>query len=121
MTDSLPGAAAPPQTAIGWPDAERARAFGRWFDELAPRHRLDRASLHLASADASARRYFRVLGPDGASFIVMDSPSAAMTPSARSHTGLPLYVVTDVPPVIFPVDPEMLTKKIQAEGVPPHS
>jgi len=76
MTDSLPGAAAAPHPAIGWTDTERAHAFGRWFDELAPRHRLDRASLHLASADASSRRYFRVTGAGGTSFIVMDSPSA---------------------------------------------
>ena len=62
MTDSLP---APPRAAarpIAWTDAERERAFGRWFDELAPRHRLDRGTLHLASADASSRRYFRVAG-----------------------------------------------------------
>ena len=76
MTDSVSGAAAAPQPTIAWPDAERALAFGRWFDELAPRHRLERASLHLASADASARRYFRVTGAAGASFIVMDSPAA---------------------------------------------
>src|SRR5438067_2480686 len=48
---------------------------------VAPRHGLVRSTLRLASADASARRYFRVAGTAGAhgparTFIVMDSPSA---------------------------------------------
>jgi aminoglycoside/choline kinase family phosphotransferase len=72
MTDSLPGSAGAP---IAWPDAGRERSFMQWFDDLAPRHRLDRATLHLASADASSRRYFRVASADGGSFIVMDSPA----------------------------------------------
>jgi aminoglycoside/choline kinase family phosphotransferase len=89
MTDSSPGAATatvPPLT-IAWPDAERERAFGRWFDDLAPRHRLDRASLHLASADASARRYFRVSDAEGGSFIVMDSPAAEDSVAAFVRIG----------------------------------
>ena len=89
MTDFLPGTAAAPASRppIAWPDAGRALAFDRWFDELAPRHRLDRASLHLASADASARRYFRVTGADGGSFIVMDSPAAEDSVAAFVHIG----------------------------------
>ena len=39
MTPSPSGPAITPQTTIDWPDAERERAFGRWFDELAPRVR----------------------------------------------------------------------------------
>ncbi|MFL6699005.1 MAG: aminoglycoside phosphotransferase family protein [Vitreoscilla sp.] len=72
---------------IAWADAEREQAFGRWFDQLAPRHGLDRATLHLASADASSRRYFRVSGPDGRSFIVMDSPAAEDSVAAFVHIG----------------------------------
>jgi aminoglycoside/choline kinase family phosphotransferase len=89
MTDFLPGsaAAAPAPAPIAWADAERERAFGRWFDELAARHRLDRATLHLASADASSRRYFRVAGADGATFIVMDSPAAEDSVAAFVHIG----------------------------------
>jgi len=89
MTASFPGSAsatAPPLT-IAWPDTARARAFGRWFDDLAPRHRLDRASLHLASADASARRYFRVRNVEGGSFIVMDSPAAEDSVAAFVRIG----------------------------------
>ena len=89
MTDSLPGSdsATAARTAIAWDDAERERAFGRWLEELAPRHRLDRDSLHLASADASARRYFRVAGVDGGSFIVMDSPAAEDSVAAFVRIG----------------------------------
>ena len=88
MNDSLPGSsAAPLPAAIAWPDPERERAFLRWFDELAPRHRLDRGTLHLASADASSRRYFRVAGPDGGSYIVMDSPAAEDSVAAFVHIG----------------------------------
>ena len=89
MTDSLPGtpAAAAPPPPIAWPDAERAAAFGRWFDAVAPRHGLDRGSLHLASADASARRYFRVAGSGAGSFIVMDSPSAEDSVAAFVRIG----------------------------------
>jgi aminoglycoside/choline kinase family phosphotransferase len=89
MTDSLPGSAAatPTPASIAWADAERERAFGRWFDELAARHRLDRETLHLASADASSRRYFRVAGADGATFIVMDSPAAEDSVSAFVRIG----------------------------------
>jgi N-acetylmuramate 1-kinase len=77
MTDSPAcSAAAAARPPIAWADADRERAFGHWFHGLADRHRLDRDSLHLASADASSRRYFRVAGADGASFIVMDSPAA---------------------------------------------
>ena len=73
MTDSIHGSPA----TIPWTDAARHAAFRAWFDAMAPRHRLDPASLRLASADASARRYLRVdsVGPKPASFIVMDSPT----------------------------------------------
>jgi len=76
MTDSHSGSA--DRTPIAWPDAEREHAFEHWFHSIAGRHGLDRASLRPASADASARRYFRVdgRGADPGSFIVMDSPSA---------------------------------------------
>ncbi|MFL6625550.1 MAG: aminoglycoside phosphotransferase family protein [Vitreoscilla sp.] len=84
MTDSLSGADFAP---IAWADAAREQAFGRWFDAMAPRHRLDRGTLHLASADASSRRYFRVTGADGATFIVMDSPAAEDSVAAFVHIG----------------------------------
>ena len=60
--------------AIGWPDPAREAAFWQWFQPLAQLHGLQAATLVLASADASFRRYFRVLGADGSSRIVMDAP-----------------------------------------------
>jgi aminoglycoside/choline kinase family phosphotransferase len=60
--------------AIAWPDAARAETFAQWLAEIAPRHRLDPATLRAASSDASFRRYLRIDGAAGASFIVMDAP-----------------------------------------------
>jgi aminoglycoside/choline kinase family phosphotransferase len=88
MTDSLlRAAAAPPHPAILWSDADREAAFARWFDAIVPRHGLAPASLRLASADASSRRYFRVEGAGGASFIVMDSPAAEDSVAAFVRIG----------------------------------
>ena len=64
-------AALPP---ITWPDAAREAAFQRWFMPLAQTQALDPSSLVPASTDASFRRYLRVSGAGGRSFIVMDAP-----------------------------------------------
>jgi aminoglycoside/choline kinase family phosphotransferase len=58
---------------IGWPSAERQAHFERWLACVAGPHGLDTATLRLASADASFRRYLRVQGRQG-SLIVMDAP-----------------------------------------------
>jgi N-acetylmuramate 1-kinase len=49
-------------------------AFDSWLQRIAPAHGLTVASLAPASSDASFRRYFRIAGQDGNSFIVMDAP-----------------------------------------------
>ncbi len=73
----LPAGGPPEATAIAWDDPQRADAFGRWLAQIAPRHQLVPASVRLASADASFRRYFRVDTRDAAhSRIVMDAPPA---------------------------------------------
>lgn len=66
---------------VTWADPQRQAAFESWLAEIAPRHQLDPASLRVASADASFRRYLRVdqnadlCWPTPAkSFIVMDAP-----------------------------------------------
>ena len=59
---------------VSWPDADREAAFWRWFTPLAQIQGLDANSLAPASADASFRRYLRVLASDGSSRIVMDAP-----------------------------------------------
>ena len=66
MTSALP--------PITWPDAARESAFQHWIMPLAQARQLDLASLAPASADASFRRYFRLSGAGGRSFIVMDAP-----------------------------------------------
>jgi aminoglycoside/choline kinase family phosphotransferase len=66
------GSQMPPQ--IAWPSAERQAHFERWLAGIAGQHGLDPATLSLASADASFRRYLRVQAADGGSRIVMDAP-----------------------------------------------
>jgi aminoglycoside/choline kinase family phosphotransferase len=65
-------------SAIVWSDPRRGSTFSNWLASIAAPHGLDVASVQLASADASFRRYFRV-GASGApsscgSFIIMDAP-----------------------------------------------
>ncbi len=76
MSPALPADLDPvtPPAAVGWPDAVREAAFWRWFTPLAQAQGLDAATLTPASADASFRRYLRVLAADGSSRIVMDAP-----------------------------------------------
>lgn len=64
---------APSATAIAWPGTQREAAFRAWLAPLCERFSLDAATLAPASADASFRRYFRVLGAQR-SLIVMDAP-----------------------------------------------
>ena len=70
-TPSAPCATNP--TTIAWADPARRAAFDRWWVRVQAAHGLDTDSLHLASADASFRRYFRVNSGQG-SRIVMDAP-----------------------------------------------
>ena len=58
------------------PDSERLAAIDTWLKAITtPSLRLD--TLRPASADASFRRYFRIDGDDGLSYIVMDAPQPA--------------------------------------------
>ena len=71
-----PASALSPQAAVaalGWSDAPRGQAFTDWLLAIAPAHGLNPASVRVASADASFRRYFRVEGTPG-TFILMDAP-----------------------------------------------
>jgi aminoglycoside/choline kinase family phosphotransferase len=54
-------------------DDLRLTELKKWLVSL-PAPLLESASLRPASSDASFRRYFRVDGPDGATYIVMDAP-----------------------------------------------
>ncbi|MDM0021520.1 aminoglycoside phosphotransferase family protein [Variovorax saccharolyticus] len=71
------GAAAPPTEAPAWSDPARASAFQQWMERISERHHLRPASVRMASADASFRRYFRVDASVGApTRIIMDAPPA---------------------------------------------
>lgn len=59
---------------LTWTDPSRADAFQLWLAARAPEQGLDPSSVRPASADASFRRYFRVDGVQGRTFIVMDAP-----------------------------------------------
>ena len=62
-------------STIVWSDPRRGSAFSNWLVSVAPAHGIDVASVRLASADASFRRYFRVDASEGTnSFIIMDAP-----------------------------------------------
>jgi aminoglycoside/choline kinase family phosphotransferase len=60
-------------TTVHWPDPARAAQFGAWLHRIAPAHGLAPATLRVASADASFRRYLRIDSHQG-SRIIMDAP-----------------------------------------------
>ena len=71
----------PAPATIIWSDPLRAAAFAQWLAATSAACHLDPATLRLASADASFRRYLRLDGASAAgaagaapSFIVMDAP-----------------------------------------------
>ncbi len=67
-----------PPTPVAWADPAREAAFNAWMAGIAADHPLQTASLRLASADASFRRYLRVDAADAhtGSRIIMDAPPA---------------------------------------------
>ena len=74
-----PSSANPASTAdIVWSDPGRAAFFAQWLSVTSAACQLDPATLRLASADASFRRYFRIdrIGRDAGSCIIMDAPPA---------------------------------------------
>ena len=68
---------APIEQASLWQDEQRQKQFQAWLEGISDRFSLDRASVRLASADASFRRYLRVntkQGAFGPTLIIMDAP-----------------------------------------------
>ncbi len=64
-------------SSVAWSDAQRQEQFKAWLTSLHTRFALNPASLRLASADASFRRYLRIDTTDGrhgASLVIMDAP-----------------------------------------------
>ena len=64
----------PHDHSVPWADPARAAAFTAWLGQCAQSHAVLPASLRVASADASFRRYLRVDTAAGHSLIVMDAP-----------------------------------------------
>ena len=64
----------PVVTAVAWADPAREALFATWLQSVAAKHGLLPASVRLASADASFRRYLRVDGSQGGTRIIMDAP-----------------------------------------------
>ncbi|MEN9889569.1 MAG: hypothetical protein RL559_1606 [Pseudomonadota bacterium] len=60
--------------AVPWADPQRQQLFTDWLDRLASPQALVPASLRIASADASFRRYLRIDTTTGDTRIVMDAP-----------------------------------------------
>ena len=66
-------ATSPAADTIAWADPQRQAAFSTWLEAVTAPFALDPASLRLASADASFRRYLRIESAHG-SRIIMDAP-----------------------------------------------
>jgi aminoglycoside/choline kinase family phosphotransferase len=66
-----PSSAAHPP--VHWPDPQRQQQFQEWLNNLSVDLALQPATLRLASADASFRRYLRVESARG-SLVIMDAP-----------------------------------------------
>jgi aminoglycoside/choline kinase family phosphotransferase len=73
----VPHAEPPTPTAasqtIVWKDPHRQGLFDHWLSSIQESFGLDNATLGLASADASFRRYFRIQSGRG-SLVIMDAP-----------------------------------------------
>jgi N-acetylmuramate 1-kinase len=63
-----------PAAPVLWADAQREKAFSLWLAGVAPAQGLQAASLRIASADASFRRYLRIDTLQGGARIIMDAP-----------------------------------------------
>ena len=61
-----------PHTAL-WTNPRREALFQHWLTGIQAEHQLDAASVRLASADASFRRYLRVDSANG-TLVIMDAP-----------------------------------------------
>jgi aminoglycoside/choline kinase family phosphotransferase len=88
------------EIAIPWACAEREAAFHQWFATVEGAQQLQRATLRLASADASFRRYLRVDSANGTR-IIMDAPPAQENCAPFVHVaGLMQAAGLNVPQVL---------------------
>ena len=90
-------------TPVRWADPTRQAAFDAWLARIATPQGLDPATLRLASADASFRRYFRIDGRAGTR-IVMDAPPPQENVGAFVHVAGMLDAADLHAPQIFEAD-----------------
>jgi aminoglycoside/choline kinase family phosphotransferase len=74
MSAAATSADTPATAPIAWVDPAREEVFKTWLQAVATSHSLVVASLRLAAADASFRRYFRIDMFPAGSCIIMDAP-----------------------------------------------
>ncbi len=130
--DSLPSphadtACEPP---VAWADPQRQQHFLQWLQRLAPQHGLDAHSLHLASADASFRRYLRLDSSQGPR-IVMDAPPDkedcapfVAVDRLMAEAGLRVPEILDWDPshgfmLMSDLGPQTLMQTVDPQGAPP--
>ena len=97
----FPAAPACAPLSVEWADPAREAAFRAWLDRIGPAHGLRPASLRLASADASFRRYLRIdwaptLRTDVSSLPPEGAVSPWGGPAAKHEAGS--RIVMDAPP-----------------------
>jgi len=96
---------------VTWSDATRQHAFENWLSAVAPRHALNPASVRLASADASFRRYLRI---DAASIEPGTAPAVPASPATLHGTGS--CIVMDAPPALENSHPFVQVAELMAEA-----
>jgi N-acetylmuramate 1-kinase len=74
QTTAQAGAGTTHTTAVTWADPQREHAFAQWLAAITPAQALQPASLRIASADASFRRYLRIDTAQSQPRIIMDAP-----------------------------------------------
>ena len=92
---------APATASVPWADPERERAFHRWLGVIAARHGLQPASLRIASADASFRRYLRIdVAPTLGTPVSSLPPEGAVSPRGGPAAKRPpaSFIIMDAPP-----------------------
>jgi aminoglycoside/choline kinase family phosphotransferase len=74
LSMSHPTSSSAATSEVSWADSARQALFNTWMASIAPAQGLLPATVRIASADASFRRYLRVDTVTGDSRIVMDAP-----------------------------------------------
>jgi aminoglycoside/choline kinase family phosphotransferase len=93
----------PGPSDVAWADPQREAAFNQWLGSIAPAQGLVPASLRIASADASFRRYLRIdvaptLGTDVSSLPPEGAVSPRGGPAVKRSAAPGTRIIMDAPP-----------------------